>query len=369
MTGNFHTQPIECCMEALGSRLDGLHADEAAKRLSKHGKNCLPEARIPFVGLIFLRQFMSPLIYILLVAGVVTLYLQEYSGAVFIFAVLLINALIGTMQEYSASHEAAALKKMVTSIARVRRDGAALEINAEELVSGDIVLLESGNKVPADMRLIETNTLKIDESLLTGESKEVRKDAIANVDAHAATGDQVTMAFAGSMVTHGRGLGLVCATGLHTKMGEIAQHITGRDKVKSPLIQRMERFTRQISIMVGVVIVVIAGILYAQGHAPDYIFMLAVGIAVAAIPEGLPVTLTIALAIGMSRMAKRNVIVRKLVAVESLGSCTLIASDKTGTLTRNELTTERILLPSGEHFTVSRGESPVDGCISRRAEA
>ena len=366
MTGNFHIQSFEHCMEVLESRLDGLKHTEVAERLIKHGPNCLPEARVPFIGMIFLRQFLSPLIYILLVAGGVTLYLQEYPGAIFIFAVLLVNAVIGTAQEYSASHEAAALKKMVTSVARVRRGGVVLEVNATQLVPGDIVLLESGDKVPADMRLIEASTLKIDESLLTGESKDVVKDANARVEKNAATGDQVTMAFAGSMVTHGRGVGIICATGLHTKMGEIAKHITRDQRVKSPLIIRMERFTQQISILVGIVIIAIAGILYAQGHQPEYIFMLAVGIAVAAIPEGLPVTLTIALAIGMRRMAKRNVIVRKLVAVESLGSCTLIASDKTGTLTHNELTAEIIILPSGEHFTITSGKSPVDGTITQR---
>lgn len=361
-----YTKTITACLTELKSQQEGLTTAQAQINLQSFGENQLPEEKIPPVWLIFLQQFMSPLIYILLVAGIITIFMQQYSGAIFIFAVLLVNAIIGTIQEYSANNSAAALKKMTTSFAQIRRDGVVEEINATQLVPGDIVLLESGNKVPADMRLIHSSSLKVDESLLTGESNEVIKDAEKILQEGASTSDQVNMAFAGTIITHGRAEGVITTTGLRTKMGEIAKHITEKSKVKSPLIIRMERFTLRISLLVGALVIVIAAVLYKQGHPPEHIFLIAVGLAVAAIPEGLPVTLTIALAIGVRRMAKRNVIVRKLVAVESLGSCTLIASDKTGTLTRNKMTAEHLILPSGEHYTVTSGKTVADGYIKKR---
>lgn len=368
MTYSAYTQTIKECLKARESSENGLSAEEAAARLKEHGENRLPEEKVPPVWLIFLRQFMSPLIYILLFAGVVTVFLKEYPGAIFIFAVLLINAVIGTVQEYSANQAAAALKKMATSLARIKRDGSIQEVDATKLVPGDIVLLETGNKVPADMRLMETSLLKVDESLLTGESKNVSKQADITLEEDLPVSEQENMAFAGTMVTGGRAVGVVVATGSGTRMGEIAKHITEKSKAESPLIIRMERFTMKISFLVGLLIVVIATILYLQSQELEHIFLIAVGLAVASIPEGLPVTLTIALAVGMRRMARRNVIVRRLVAVESLGSCTIIAADKTGTLTRNELTTEKLVLPSGKTFNVTTGDTPVEGSITSDGE-
>ncbi len=341
-----HTLESAACLKALEAKQSGLTQGEAELRLKTYGENQLPEARPDPVWLIFAHQFLSPLIYILLAAGAVTIYLEELAGAIFIFAVLLINAIIGTLQEYSANHAASALRSITRSQANVWRGGALCQIDACGLVPGDVVTLESGNKVPADLRLLETTDLRIDESLLTGESDEICKDATALLPEKSPTGDRINMAFAGSMVGHGRGMGVVVATGLSTQMGAIAKHITEASKVKSPLIIRMERFTRHIALIAGVLIMVIAGVLYLQGEPPKHIFLIALGLAVAAIPEGLPVTLTIALAIGMRRMAARSVIVRKLPAVEALGSCTLIASDKTGTLTRNELSVQAVC-PSG----------------------
>jgi len=363
---NAHTQTIAQCLKMLASGEGGLSLSEAQNRLAFYGENRLPEIKSSPIWLVFLSQFMNPLIYILIFAGIVTVFMGEYAGAIFIFAVLLVNALIGAAQEYSANREAGALKKLAASYARVRRAGVIEEIDASQLVPGDIVLLVSGDKTPADLRLIQAAALKIDESLLTGESRDVLKRADITLEEDIATGDRINMAFAGTMVSHGRGVGAVVATGLHTKVGEIARSVTQKSKAKSPLIIRMERFTLQISLLIGVLIVIISGILYAQGNDLKIIFLLAVGLSVAAIPEGLPVTLTIALSLAMRRMAKRHVIVRKLVAVESLGSCTLIAADKTGTLTRNELTAERLVLPSGEHFIVTAGDSMVDGVITRK---
>ena len=337
-----HTRTSAACLSELETSQTGLSAAEAAARLSQYGENQLPEERPDPIWLIFAHQFLSPLIYILLAAGAVTIYLEELAGAIFIFAVLLVNAIIGTIQEYSASHAASALRNVTRAQANVWRGGTLCQLDATQLVPGDVVALESGNKVPADLRLLEAHELRINESLLTGESDEVEKNAEAILPEQSSTGDRINMAFAGTMVGHGRGLGLVVATGLATQMGAIAKNITTASKVRSPLIIRMARFTKRIAFIAMLLILVIAATLYLQGEPPEHIFMIALGLAVAAIPEGLPVTLTIALAIGMRRMAKRNVIVRKLPAVEALGSCTLIASDKTGTLTRNELSVQAV---------------------------
>jgi Ca2+-transporting ATPase len=335
-----HKLTAAACADALDASEAGLSEAEAQTRLQSYGENQLPEERPDPLWLIFAHLFFNPLIYILLAAGAVTIYLEEHAGAIFIFAVLIVNAIIGTIQEYSASAAASALRNVTRAQANVWRDGTLCQLDAVQLVPGDRVALESGNKVPADLRLMQANELRINESLLTGESDDVLKDAQVTLPEHCPTGDRLNMAFAGSMVSHGRGVGMVVATGMHSQIGAIASHITQGSKVKSPLIIRMERFTKKIALIATLLIVVIASVLYLQGEPPKHIFMIALGLAVAAIPEGLPVTLTIALSIGMRRMAKRNVIVRKLPAVEALGSCTLIASDKTGTLTQNELSVQ-----------------------------
>ena len=354
---NAYRETIATCLKNLSSTEAGLTQTQIYERLQKYGENRLPETKPQVLAVIFLRQFISPLIYILLFASFVTLYLEEYSGAIFIFLVLLVNAMIGAFQEYSANRAASALKKMTTSFAHVRRASVIKKIDASQLVIGDIILLESGNKVPADIRLISSNALQVDESLLTGESRDVSKQADIILKREAVTGDQINMAFAGTMVSSGRATGLVVRTGLDSKLGKIAERLDEKSRAKSPLIIRMEKFTLQVSALVGILVIIIASILYSQNHDLEYIFLVAVGLAVAAIPEGLPVTLTITLAIGMRRMARRNVIVRKLVAVESLGSCTLIASDKTGTLTRNELAVAHVILPSGEEFAINQNEA------------
>ena len=354
---NAYRETIATCLKNLNSTEAGLNQTQIDDRLQKYGENRLPETKPQPLWVIYLRQFISPLIYILVFASFVTIYLEEYSGAIFIFLVLLVNATIGAFQEYSANQAASSLKKMTTSFAHVRRASVIKKIDASQLVVGDIILLESGNKVPADIRLISSSALKVDESLLTGESRDVSKQADITLKHEAVTGDQINMVFAGTMVSSGRATGLVVRTGLDSKLGKIAERLDEKSHAKSPLIIRMEKFTLQVSALVGILTIIIASILYSQNHELEYIFLVAVGLAVAAIPEGLPVTLTITLAIGMRRMARRNVIVRKLVAVESLGSCTLIASDKTGTLTRNELAVEYVLLPSGEEFTINQNEA------------
>jgi Ca2+-transporting ATPase len=341
----FHALTSEAVRARLQCGSHGLSRSEAEARLVRYGPNALPQPTPPGVVQVFLRQFLSPLIYILLLAAAVSLALGEYSDAAFIFGVLLINAVIGAVQEYSAERSAQALRGMVSTRCRVERDGDAYEIDASHLVPGDLVLLEPGGKVPADLRLLASHDLAVDESLLTGESLAVEKSSRVKLAEDTPLGDRANMSFAGSMVTRGHGRGLVTATGLGTELGRIASAVLNRPAAKAPLVQRMEKFTTRIALLVGMAVLVMAGAAYSQGAEPGHIFILAVALAVSAIPEGLPVALTVALAIGMRRMARRNVIVRRLVAVEALGSCTFIASDKTGTLTVNELTARRLVLP------------------------
>lgn len=358
-----YTKKSEFVLEQLDARREGLNAEDVSSRLEKYGENTLPEAKPPALWKIFLHQFKDPLIYVLLIAGTAALAMQRYPSAIFIFIVLMINAIIGTIQEYSATRAAAALKAMATPKARVKRDGKKKEVDAGNLVPGDIVLLESGNKVPADCRLVECKNLKADESLLTGESEAVEKKADTTLDEDASVSDQKNMVFAGSVIINGRAEAVVVATGMETQMGDIAKHISEESATKSPLIIRMEKFTVKIAVVIAIAVICISAIMYVRGDPPQEIFLMAIGLAVSAIPAGLPVALTVALAIGMRRMAERNVIVRRLVAVEALGSCTMIASDKTGTLTRNEMTAERIRLPSGKRFDISTGDTAVDGTI------
>jgi len=343
--------------------MQGLSTAEASARLEQYGPNALPEARAPSLVAVFLRQFLSPLIYILLVAALVSLALGDVKDAVFIGAVLLINGIIGTAQEYSAGRAAAALRNLEQPRAFVIRDGAEREISARELVPGDVVLLEAGGRVPADLHLVESADLQCDESLMTGESKPVKKVADPFVEGEV-SGSQQTMTFAGSVITRGRGRGIVTATGAATEIGKIAEQIGKRSISKPPLMIRMERFARMIAVAVGGAVVLLAAVGYLRGMALGDIFLMSVALAVSAIPEGLPVAISVALAIGMRRMAKAHVIVRKMPAVESLGSCTMIATDKTGTLTMNELTVTDLCLPDGTILVCEAGQD-LDGCSIR----
>jgi calcium-translocating P-type ATPase len=332
---------------ALGAAPRGLERAEAARRLALFGANALPRAAPPSLASIFLRQFKSPLMLVLIAAALVSMLLGEWPDATFIFAAVVVNALVGTHQEHGAERAADALRSLVSPRALVERDGEEREIDAGELVPGDLVLLESGAKVPADLRLVAAQRLSVDESLLTGESVAMVKDAQAVLARDAALAERVNMAFAGTLVRSGRARGIVVATATDTALGRIAASVLGREATTAPLVLRMERFTWFITIAAGVAALVVAGVSLARGAALAEVFVLAVALAVASVPEGLPVALTVALAVGMQRMARRNVVVRRLVAVEALGSCTHIASDKTGTLTVNQLTVRRAQLPGG----------------------
>ncbi len=351
-----YTEPFDHVLKRLETSVHGLTQQEAATRLENFGPNALPKGEPPGILKIFLHQFASPLIYVLLAAAVVSILIQEFSDAGFIAAVLLINAIIGTLQEHSAQKSADALQKLVTTKVQVLRDGDTYEIDSENLVPGDIVLMESGDRVPADLRLLTTHDLEIDESLLTGESLAVSKDAKALLSEDSTLGDRVNMSYAGTMVNRGRGRGVVIATALYTELGHIAESVLGKPSAKAPLQVRMDIFTNRVAKLVGLAVLIMAAVTFSRGMSLSDIFLSSVALAVSVIPEGLPVALTVALAIGMRRMAKRDVIVRQLVAVEALGSCTYVASDKTGTLTVNQLTVRKLVFPGQKAMEVT-GES------------
>ncbi len=363
----------------LQTTLDGLTQSEVAERQQEFGRNTLPERVPPTLFDIVLHQFKSPLIYILLVAAAIALLARDIKDAVFILVVIVLNATIGAAQEWRAEQSAHALQKLIKAQARVRREGQQLQIDAEELVPGDVVLLESGDKVSADLRLVEVNNLAIDESFLTGESIAAEKKLTLQ-ERNVPVSDRLNMAYAGSTVISGRGVGLVVATGKYTEVGKIARTVAEEESAKPPLVLRMEDFSRQISFIVLGFAGILGLISFTQGMPLNEVLLLVIAMAVSAIPEGLPVAMTVALSLSTSRMAKRNVIVRKLTAVESLGSCTVIASDKTGTLTVNQQTVRVVAFPEGSRVFVQgqgyndegelrlEGDTEPDGEVRDRLE-
>ncbi|MDT8410179.1 MAG: HAD-IC family P-type ATPase [Wenzhouxiangellaceae bacterium] len=325
----------------------GLDDDEAQSRLDRFGANRLPEEDRPGLLRIFLRQFKDPLIYVLLIAGLVSLGLGNLNNAIFIFAVLAINSIIGTLQEGRAEASAAALQEMIRVDAQVWRDGRRQKVNSAELVPGDRIRVEAGTAVPADIRLVSARGLQLDESPLTGESTPVGKDAGQTLEKDAVVSERENMVFAGSTVLDGRGEGYVCATGETTEVGKIAESLAASEAQAPPLVLKLKSFTRRIALLVLAAVAVLSITQFMQGADPAQLFFLGVALAVSAIPAGLPIAITVAMAMATRRMAERHVIVRRLPAVEGLGSCTLIASDKTGTLTANKLTIRRLLPANG----------------------
>ena len=354
MHQDWHTIPLDEIFQQLQTSPQGLTQATAQQRWQQLGPNQLPQAPPVSLGQVLWRQLCSPLIYILALAALVSYLVGDWQDAGFILAVLVINALIGGYQEWRAEQSSRALQQLLKTGATVVRDGEVYEVDATALVPGDLVWLESGNRVPADLRLIYSHNLEVDESLLTGESLTVLKAADWQGSPHSALSDRLNIAYAGSIVVRGRGRGLVVRTGAATTMGQLALDMIVSVGGQPPLLKRMARFSQVIAVgVVGVAVTI--GLLGVVRHGYSLLdmFMLTIALIVSAIPEGLPVAITIALSVATHRLARRGVIVRQLPAVEGLGSCTLIASDKTGTLTCNELTVREIYLPTGEHFQVS----------------
>ncbi|MDR5671641.1 Cation transport ATPase [Halalkaliarchaeum sp. AArc-CO] len=358
---DWHAADREAVLAELDTDRDGLESEAADRRLETHGPNEIETADVVSPVRIFLHQFKSPLIYVLVAAFLVTVAIDHYTDAVVIAAVLVINAAIGFTQEYRAENAMAALSKLVSPKATTLRDGRLREIDSAQLVPGDIVTLESGDLVPADVRLLEATDLRIDNSVLTGESVPVSRGT-EPVESEATVADRTNLAYMGTSVVSGRATGVVVATGLDTQIGRIAGEMRRTERAVTPLQQRMHRFGNAIAVAVLAAGLLVFLIGLQQGIAVGAVFLLAVAIAVSAIPEGLPVVMTVALAVSARRMAGRNAIIRRLPAVETLGSCSVIVSDKTGTITQNRMTVRRVWTPEGSYLLESgSGKHPQGG--------
>ena len=342
----FYTQGEEEVLKSLDTSIDGLSTAQAKERLDAYGYNELDEGEKRSLLSKFIDQFKDLMIIILLVAAALSVITEGMHGltdACIILAVVVLNAAFGVYQEGQAEAAIEALKNMSSPLARVRRDGNVVEIDSRELVPGDIVLLEAGDVVPADMRLLEAASLKIEEAALTGESVPVEKDITETVEAEAGIGDRVNMGYQNSNVTYGRGTGVVTNTGMYTEVGKIADMLANANESQTPLKQSLEQLSKTLTyLIIAIALVTFLVSVFIRGEQPLEGLMVAVALAVAAIPEGLPAIVTILLSLGTTTLAKRNSIVRKLPAVETLGSTEIIASDKTGTLTMNQMTVEKV---------------------------
>jgi len=363
-----HARSSDAVLAGLHTSAQGLSGQLAQERLAQHGPNRLAEAPPPSAWVRLARQFHNMLLYVLMGAAAVTALLGHWVDSGVIAAVVLLNAVIGFVQEGKAEKALAAIRHMLSPHAQVWRDGKLLDVDAADLVPGDVVQLASGDRLPADVRLLMARSFRVDEAALTGESVPVDKsvDAVAAV---APIGDRTCMAYAGTLVTQGQARAVVVATGNQTEMGRIGRLLAEVETTTTPLLRQMEGVGRTLTL----VILGVAAVLFVFGvwvrHMPAAeMFMAAVGLAVAAIPEGLPAIMTIALAIGVQRMAKRHAVIRRLPAVEALGSVTVICSDKTGTLTRNEMTVQRVLLAGHEMAVQGAGYAP-DEALEASAHA
>ncbi|MGZ9585307.1 calcium-translocating P-type ATPase, SERCA-type [Paenibacillus marinisediminis] len=343
-TVTFHTSTIEQTLASLNSSEQGLSEEEAAKRLQQYGKNVLEEREGKSILAKLIAQFKDVMIIILLIAALVSGLLGEWTDSFIILFVVVLNAVLGVIQESKAEQALAALKQMSSPFAQVRRGGDTKNIKAEDLVPGDIVLLEAGNVIPADLRLLESASLKIEEAALTGESVPVEKDVEPLAKADVVIGDRKNMAYMTSNVTYGRGIGVVTATAGSTEVGKIAGFISQEDDEVTPLQKKLNELGKYFTIIIIVVAAIMFGIGMLEGREVFEMLLTSISLAVAAIPEGLPAIVTIILALGVQKMAKRKAIVRKLPAVETLGSTEIICSDKTGTLTQNKMTVQQAFI-------------------------
>lgn len=335
----------------------GLNSGEARRRLQQHGQNTIPEHRQRSLTRIFVDQFTDFMILVLIGAAIVSGILGERLDALAIFIIVVLNGIIGFVQEYRADRAMQALKQLATPTTRVRREQQVMPLSTIDLVPGDIVLLEAGDLIPADLRLIEAVQLKIDESTLTGESVPVDKKTDPLDDPKLSPGDRRNMAYKGTLMTYGRGTGVVIGTGLKTELGQIATLLHKDEDIKTPLQQRLALFGRRLALAVLAICIVLFTVGVWRGEPPVLMFLTAVSLAVAAIPEALPAVVTISLALGARKMAKKQALIRRLPAVETLGSVTYICSDKTGTLTQNSMRVEQIQV-AGTVLDSSKKEQP-----------
>jgi P-type Ca2+ transporter type 2C len=346
----------------------GLGAGEAGKRLEEHGRNELPRGRKRSIWMRLLMQFHNVLIYVLIAAAIVTALMDHWVDTWVIVAVVILNALIGFIQEGKAEKALEGIRDMLSLEAVVLRDGVKQTVDAEELVPGDVVMLKSGDKVPADIRLVRVKDLRVEESPLTGESTAVDKQVDA-VEEDAVIGDQASMVFSGTVVTYGKASGVVVATGAKTELGKINQMMSEVEEITTPLLQQIDKFGKRLSfVILGVTALFFAFGYFFRDYPIDELFLAVIGLVVASIPEGLPAIMTITLAIGVQRMASRNAIIRRLPSVETLGSVNVICSDKTGTLTRNEMTA-RVIVTAEETYEVEgSGYNPEGRIMSGNQE-
>ena len=352
-TKHVYLQTVEDVFKEVQSSPSGLSSQEAASRLEKYGANTLQEGKKKSLLEKFVDQFKDFMILVLLVAAVVSMFAHQGepdpTDAIIILAVVLLNAVLGVFQESKAEEAIEALKKMASPVASVLRDGHVEHIKGEDIVVGDVVILEAGDVVPADMRLFEVNTVKIEESALTGESVPVDKDLVIPAGDEVGIGDRTNMAFSSTNVTYGRAVGVVTSTGMNTEVGKIANMLANTEEGKTPLQENQDALGKWLTIMILVIAVIIFVVGMLRGNEWTHMLLTAIAIAVAAIPEGLPAISTIILALGTQKMAQRNAIVRKLPAVETLGGVEIICSDKTGTLTLNQMTVEKMVYDNEIH--------------------
>ena len=348
-----YLQSVEEVFNEVQSSPAGLSSQEVASRLEKYGANTLQEGKKKSLLEKFVDQFKDFMILVLLVAAVVSMFAHsgepDPTDAIIILAVVLLNAILGVFQESKAEEAIEALKKMASPVASVLRDGHVEHVKGEDIVVGDIVILEAGDVVPADMRLFEVNTVKIEESALTGESVPVDKDLVIPTGDEVGIGDRTNMAFSSTNVTYGRAVGVVTSTGMNTEVGKIANMLANTEEGKTPLQENQDALGKWLTIMILVIAIIIFVVGMLRGNEWTHMLLTAIAIAVAAIPEGLPAISTIILALGTQKMAQRNALVRKLPAVETLGGVEIICSDKTGTLTLNQMTVEKMVYDNEIH--------------------
>jgi len=365
----WHALSAETAISDLVSTRDGITNDEAAARLARHGPNALPAGARKSLLTRALAQFDNLLIYVMIAGAAITLTLGHYLDTAVILAVIIINAIIGVIQENKAESALEAIRDMISPRASVLREGRRVTIDAAHLVPGDVLLLEAGDRVTADVRLIKARNLRIDEAILTGESVAVTKNTEPAAEA-ASLGDRRSMAYSGTLVTSGQGAGIVVATGPLSEIGRISALLSRVEQLETPLIRQMNEFARQLTVAIlALCAMTFLFAVFVRDYPVDLAFMAVVSLAVGAVPEGLPAVMTITLAIGVQRMAARNAIIRHLPAVETLGSVSTICSDKTGTLTRNEMTVTRVVLADRAYEVGGIGYAPKGGFSLAGSEA